>query len=62
MFDISLNSGTSGFDISLSQAGSTAIKIKVGGTFTSKRPKIKVGGVFSEFTVKMKIGGVFTDI
>jgi len=62
MFDISLNSGTSQFDVSLSQVGATGIKLKVAGAFISKRPKIKVGGVFSEFAVKIKVGGVFTDI
>lgn len=57
-FDISLNSGTTGFNVSLSQ--SSIVSIKLSGTFDNTKPiMFKSSGTFTEKTVKVKVGGTF---
>jgi hypothetical protein len=63
-FDISLVSGVTGFDISLSSSAPPTItygKIKVGGSFVDiVDRKFKTGGTFvSVVNYKVKIGGTF---
>lgn len=66
--DISLASGTTGFDISLTGGGSPPAlvygKIKVGGTFIDITDrKVKIGGTFVSATgYKVKISGTFVDL
>lgn len=59
-FDVSLSSGTTGFNVSLSQTTASILSIKLSGSFDNTKPiMFKSGGTFSEKTVKVKIGGTF---
>jgi hypothetical protein len=58
-FDVSLSSGVTGFDISLSATADLRTKLKVGGTFTAYQWKIKIGGTFVVKPVGVKVGGTF---
>lgn len=58
MFDISLSSNVSNFDISLSTAGE--VNVKISSIFTLYPIYVKIAGNFIQKTLLVKIGGVFT--
>lgn len=60
MFDISLNTTVSGFDVELSQLSPAGIiYVKIGGVFQSCQSLVKIAGNFVEKTMAVKIGGAF---
>lgn len=59
-FDVSLSSGTTGFNVSLSDVAESILSIKLSGTFDNTKPVMfKTGGTFVQKTVKVKVGGIF---
>jgi hypothetical protein len=60
MFDISLNTTVTGFDVELSQASVTGIVyVKIAGIFENCPSLVKIAGVFVEKVAAVKVGGSF---
>lgn len=62
MFDISLSSNVSNFDISLITGGTPSgeVSVKISSIFTLYPIYVKIAGTFIQKTLLVKIGGVFT--
>lgn len=61
MFDISLSTTTTGFDVQLSGAGAVVYKIwvKLSGTFVEKQIDTKLSGTFANKPLLTKVSGTF---
>lgn len=59
MFDISLSTTSSNFDVELSYISTGRTYVKISSLFSLYPILIKIGGVFVEKTLLVKTGGIF---